>query len=141
MVVPGAIAVKRPVEEPMVAAAVLLLTQLPPAVASFKVVVVPEHKDVRPVMGDNALTVMSMLAIQPVPGKVYVIFTVPAATPVTTPVEDPTVARPLPLVQVPPPASVRVIVWPTHTLEGPEMAPGSGFTVSVRVVLHPVPSV
>ena len=49
--------------------------------------------------------------------------TVPAATPVTTPVDDPTVAvAVLPLLQVPPvEVVVKVVVLPTHTDGVPEL--------------------
>ena len=63
----------------------------------------------------------------------------PDDTPVTIPVADPTVAMVvLPLLHLPPPASVRVVVWPTHTLVSPVMGNGNGFTVSVTVAEHPV---
>jgi len=62
--------------------------------------------------------------------------TVPAVTPVTIPVE-PTVALPLLALHVPPEvASVNVIVEPTHTAEGPEIAAGNGFIVSVAEALQ-----
>lgn len=53
----------------------------------------------------------------------YVIVAVPGLTPVTTPVELPTVAVPVaPLVQLPPAATdVRGIVEPTQTDVGPEI--------------------
>ena len=64
---------------------------------------------------------------------------VPAATPVTTPVEEPTVAFGIALlVQVPPDAvSVRAIVAPIHAVEDPEMAEGIAYTVTVFAVIHP----
>ena len=65
---------------------------------------------------------------------------VPVAIPVTTPVPEPMVAMPAALlVQSPPPsASVRGIVPPTHTVVGPVMAGGMGFTVTGYVAAHPV---
>ena len=62
--------------------------------------------------------------------------TVPALTPVTMPVEAPTVAVPVAvLLHVPPPvASVSVILDPAHTLVGPEIATGKEFTVKGSVV-------
>ena len=55
----------------------------------------------------------------------------PDETPVTTPVEDTTVAIPvLPLVHVPPPASLKVVVNPAHTVPVPVMDVGNGFTVT-----------
>ena len=65
----------------------------------------------------------------------------PANAPVTLPVAEPTFALELLLVHVPPPPSVSVIVDPTQTEDGPEIDDGSGSTVIVAVVTHPVPSV
>ena len=59
--------------------------------------------------------------------------------PVTVPDDEPIVAIELsPLVQVPPPASLKVICDPEHTLCGPEMVPGNGLTVKLVVVKQPV---
>ena len=84
------------------------------------------------------LTVNGVIAIQPV-GKVYVILTVPAVMPDTTPEEEPTVATVvLLLVQLPPAEpSVNVVVWPIQTLAVPPIAAGNGFTVTGTKVLHP----
>ena len=64
----------------------------------------------------------------------------PADTPVTTPVDGPTVASEvLLLLQVPPDvASVRVIVEPGHTAATPPIAAGVGLTVSPVHAIHPV---
>ena len=61
----------------------------------------------------------------------------PTATPVTTPVAEPTVAIDgFALTQLPPAdALVSVVLVPTHTFSPPEVAPGSGFTVTVLVAL------
>ena len=66
----------------------------------------------------------------------------PAETPVTTPVETPTVAIDvLPLVHVPPPvASESVMVLPTATLVNPVIAAGRGLTVKM-VVTEEAPTV
>lgn len=54
----------------------------------------------------------------------------PAATPETIPVADPTVATDgVPLLHVPPPASLNVVVDPTQTVSVPAMVAGSGLTV------------
>ena len=56
----------------------------------------------------------------------------PGSTPVTTPPGGPTVTVAtlvLPLLQVPPPASDKVVVEPAHTVNFPVMAPGNGLTV------------
>jgi len=54
----------------------------------------------------------------------------PADTPATVPDDEPTVADDELLLQVPPAeASVNVVLAPTHTLDEPEIAVGSGLTV------------
>ena len=61
----------------------------------------------------------------------------PGATPVTIP-DVPTVASAvLLLLHAPPPASVKVLVKPTHTVAVPEIADGSGLTVIVLVIIQP----
>ena len=64
----------------------------------------------------------------------------PAATPVTIPVEAPTVANAvLLLVQVEVPvASVSVVVKPTHTLFEPPIEAGNGLTVTITELRQPV---
>lgn len=56
--------------------------------------------------------------------------------PITVPLLLPTVATDVALLlQVPPPvASLSVMVCPTHTLDGPEIAAGNGTTLMVMVV-------
>ena len=65
----------------------------------------------------------------------------PAATPVTTPVKEPTVAiEVLPLLQVPPVAlSVSVVVVPIHRVAVPPIALGVRFTVTILVAALPQP--
>jgi hypothetical protein len=67
-----------------------------------------------------------------------VIFTIPADTPVTTPVDNPTVATDiLLLVQLPPGVGfVNVIVVPTQWLLGPELGitTGTGLTLIILLV-------
>ena len=60
---------------------------------------------------------------------------VPAATPVTMPVVEPIVAMPVdPELHVPPGVgSMSGIIDPTHTTEGPLMAPGEGLTETLFV--------
>ncbi len=69
--------------------------------------------------------------------------TTPAATPVTTPVPEPTVAIDvLPLLHVPPPvASERVVVLPTQTVGVPVIADGNAETVTTSVAKQPVDNV
>lgn len=59
---------------------------------------------------------------------------VPRESPVTMPVAEPIVTIPAdPGFHVPPPGSVRVIVEPIHTADGPEIDSGDGFTVTIAV--------
>lgn len=65
---------------------------------------------------------------------------VPAATPVNTPLVEPIVPTAiLLLLQLPPVIpSINVIVLPEHTVVGPVIGPGAGFTVTVVVTKQPV---
>ena len=129
--------VTMPVTDPTVAIAVLPLLQVPPAVASDSVTDAPDGNVVLPVTGNMLFTVTVAKTLQP-PTVVYVIFAVPAPTPVTTPLPEPTVATPvLPLVHAPPPASLSVMVRPAHTGVFPVMAAGVGLTVITVVVIQP----
>jgi hypothetical protein len=67
-----------------------------------------------------------------------VITTVPAETPVTTPVEEPTVARAvLLLVQVPPDTGyVRVVVVPAQIAAVPDIAAELDNTVTELILKH-----
>jgi hypothetical protein len=66
----------------------------------------------------------------------------PLETPDMIPVVMPAVATAvLLLLHVPLPASLSVIVAPVQTVDGPEMPAGSGYTVIVVIILHPVPNV
>ena len=131
--------VTMPEELPAVATAVLLLLHVPPATVLCKAVVPPAHTVSEPVIGATGFTVMVVVIEQP-PGDVYLITEVPGNIPVTTPEDDPIVAIVVePLVQVPPvTASVRVIVLPWQTDDGPVMPGSSGRTVTVIVELQPV---
>ena len=66
--------------------------------------------------------------------------TVPAATPVTTPVAEPTIALDvLLLTHVPPDSAfVSVAEAPMHTVDGPEIVPGEVDTVTTVAVEQPV---
>ena len=68
---------------------------------------------------------------------------VPVDTPYTTPLDAPIVATPGRLdVQAPPPTALEsVMVVPTHSADGPEMADGDGPTDNMIVLLQPLPSV
>jgi hypothetical protein len=55
------------------------------------------------------------------------------------PVVNPTVAIPVALLlQVPPPASLRVVVNPEHTVSVPSIAVGNGLTVTTVVIIQVV---
>jgi hypothetical protein len=77
------------------------------------------------------------LAHPPLPATVYVIVTVPAATPVAIPVVGLILAiAVLELLQVPPLAvEVRVVVKPTHKELLPDSVPALGAAVMVTVLL------
>jgi hypothetical protein len=121
-----------------------LVVHVPPATASSRFTVSLSHTALPPVIvpaAGNGFTVNGVVALQPV-DNVYVIFTLPADTPVTTPEPEPTVAiAVLLLLHVPPPPSLSVVVAPTHTFVVPDMEDGNGFTVSLLVVLQPVGNV
>ena len=140
-----------PVTTPLlftVAIAVLLLLQVPPDVTSANVMVELTQTLDEPVIAattGNAFTVIDFVALA-VPQLVTVYFMVadPAATPVTTPVPELTVATAvLLLLQVPPllPLLVNVVVEPTQTVVAPLIVPAfaAAFTVIdlVTVVVHP----
>ena len=55
-----------PVVEPIVAAAVLLLLQVPPVVASLNVIVDPAQTLLEPEIADIGLTVIACIAVHPV---------------------------------------------------------------------------
>jgi hypothetical protein len=105
-------------------------------VALLRVLVKPTHVLAVPVMLTGAgITVTTLVAIQPVDRR-YVMVLVPAATPLTVPVPDPTVAIPVVLLlQVPPPvalARVELAAWQTNVV--PVIEAGNGLTVTTVVV-------
>jgi hypothetical protein len=139
---PGETAVTIPVSEPTVAIEVLLLLQVPPGVILLKFAVVPTQADKGPVIrAGSGFTVITAVAMQP-EESIYVITVVPAETPVTTPVEGPTVATAVfELLHTPVPGAVKVIVDPTQTLPGPEIGPAPMLTVTVTETEQPEGSV
>jgi hypothetical protein len=111
----------------------LLLAHVPPAAASFNVVVEPSQTTaVPPIAAGRELTVTTAAVAQPV-DNIYDIVAVPAITPVTTPLDVPTVALPLLLLQVPPALLVRLVVDPAQTDRVPLITDGSAFTVTTTV--------
>ena len=81
-----------------------------------------------------AVTVITVEVVQPAL-TAYVIVVVPEVTPVTIPVDEPTVATPVALlVHDPPPVLlVNVIVEPGHTVPGPTIGPAADMTLTVVV--------
>ncbi len=113
----------RPVTTPIVltmARKVLLLLHVPPEGEPVNVTGEPIHTELLPVMVGDALTVMVLYAKQP--PVVYVIFTTPDETPVTTPEESTEAMAVLLLLQVPPEVDAESVrVSPTHTGPSPEI--------------------
>ena len=119
---PGVTPVTVPLMEPTVATDVLALLHVPPVETSLSVILEPAATVKIPESGAGVgLTVNTIVALL-VPSE-YEIIQVPAVTPVTTPVEEPTVAIPvLLLLQLPPEVvSDKVLVEPTQTLAIPLM--------------------
>lgn len=141
-VVPNARERSMPVDGAIVATVLVLLVQVPPVEAEESVMLVPTQRAELPVIDEgNGLTVT--VAAMPHPdGGIYVIDVVPAEMPVTTPVEDPTVAIAVfALVHVPPATgSLNVVVLPIHVLFTPVMPGGGGTTVTIPAMVHPVPA-
>lgn len=140
--VPTATPVTIPLKLPTVAIADPELDHVPP-VAHVNVIELPAHTVPGPNIGAvTGLTVTGFTAEHPAPIE-YVIFTVPAVTPVTIPVPDPTVAIPVALLlQVPPGVrSLSVIVAPIQTWLSPVIGFGEELTFTVTVEKQPVTSV
>jgi len=125
--------------DPTRAMVVFELLHVPPSVRSDKAIDVPLHTVEDPeIIPGNGFIVIVFVAKQPVDTEV-VILHMPLATPVTTPVLPPTVARPvLLLVHVPPEDEDRVVELPTHTSAVPVIGDGAGVTVIVNVTVLPV---
>ena len=141
--VPAERPVAMPVPEPIVATDVLLLAHVPPP-GSNKVVVAPIQIPVTPVITEGSgLTVIVLYAEHPVEANPYVMVAVPAVMPVTSPVDDPTVATEVLLLLHTPPlvASLSAVVNPTQTAAVPVIGTGVGLTVTVvpTAQLTPVP--
>lgn len=129
-----------PVVMPAVAMAVLLLLHMPPEGASLSEINEPAQTDDAPeIAPGNGSTVIKKVATQPV-GSVYLIVVTPVDTPVTIPLPDPIVATPVLLLDHVPPGepSVSVKGNPVHAIGEPEMASGSGLTVTVIMAKQPV---
>ena len=143
---PAATPPARPADEPsvvIVAIDALLLVQLPPATVLLSVTVAPAHTLVGPVIAGNRFsTVTVVVEVQPV-GSVYDIVALPRLDPVTTPDDEPTLATEvLLLVHVPPVmVSENIVAEPTQTFVAPVITEGFGSTVTILLIVHPVPIV
>lgn len=128
--------------DPAVATPVADELQVPPVVPELRVTAEPTHMAVTPVSAlGKGFTVKVVTLLQP--PSAYVIVVAPAATPVTVPVTEPTVATATVLLLHTPPvvAELSVVADPAHTLVVPVIAAGIALTVTVVVVLQPDVSV
>ena len=137
IVVPEATPVTTPVPVPMFTL-VLLLLHTPPGVPSVRVMVEPMHTVAGPSMDEGVgLMVTAAVVKQPV-GRVYVINTRPAVTPVTRPEDEPMVAIAVfPLSHVPPTEQDNNVLVPGQARRVPVIEDGCGLTVNVAVLLQP----
>jgi len=137
VVLPRDAAVIRPVEEPMLAMAGAELLHVPSPVALVSVVELPLQIANGPeIAAGTTPTVTAATMMQPAPGCVYVIFTFPGATPVTSPVDRSTVASEVLLLDHVPLAGVafNVITPPAeHTELKPVIGSGAALTVTSAV--------
>ena len=131
----------RPLPEPTVATAVLLLVHVPPP-ASLSREVAPSHTFKLPDIGAGKGSTLTVFVVAQPFTSVKSILAVPADMPVTIPDADPTVAiAVLLLLQVPAGlASLKTMVDPAHTRLSPVMATGNGSTVNDMLVVHPADS-
>jgi hypothetical protein len=112
---------------------------VPPAGDELSAVVDPVQTDAVPVIALGCVLTVTVAVEKQPPNNVYGITAVPALTPDTTPVDDPTVATPvLPLTHVPPAGEeLSVVVEPVQTEAAPVIAAGCVFTVTVAVEKQP----
>jgi hypothetical protein len=136
--------VTNPVLDPTVATVESVLLQTPPGVKSDNMVVCPEHMVVTPAIGAGNGFTVTVVVIEQVVGKVYVITVVPPGFPapplLTTPLPDPTVATDdTLLLHVPPDRPLlNVVVNPAHIVVLPAIVVGNGLTVTDTDLLQPV---
>lgn len=130
--------VKWPVAAFIVPMAGRLLAQVPPGVASVSVVDCPAHTWLLPdIEGGIGLTVIDFVARHP-ERKEYDIVTIPAETPVTTPAVLIAAIDVSPELQDPKSVvSVRMILYPTQTEEGPNTGE-IGLTITGLTAEQPV---
>ena len=121
-------------------ALVLLLLQTPPGVGSVKVIDEPTHTtdgpDILPTVEEGTTVTVFVDTVVPHPLVTeYMIVSIPAVIPVTTP--PTTVAVALLLPQVPPAVvSVKIIDDPIQTFDGPFIAPPYAPTTIAFVAAH-----
>lgn len=139
--VPDDTPVNTPFTEPITAMPILELDQMPPGEELEKVVFCPIHPFVEPEIGETEIKIDIGAVLKHAPNE-YVIFAVPAASPVIKPVVGLTLATPvLLLLQIPPVVVLlSAVVAPRHTLVSPVMFAGIGFTVTMVVAVQ-VPTV
>ena len=122
MAVPADIPVTNPQGAQTFATVVSELVHMPPGMTSVKIILLPTPTFVPPVIAAGvAFTVTTVVTA--LPYTIYVITEVPAASPLTVPVDEPTIATAvLLLLQVPPVvASDKVIEEPVQTVAVPVM--------------------
>ena len=123
-----------------------LLLHVPPALASVNGVVRPEHTPIVPVIATGkGFTVTTAVIIQPVDDNAYVmvaVLTVETDPPVNIPVLPTDAIPEALLLHTPPPVtSVSAVVSPEHTFKVPVIFAGNGLTVTIAVMIQPVPMV
>jgi hypothetical protein len=115
------------------------LDHVPPAVVEIKGVVAPTHTALLPVIAAGVAFIVTTTFVLHAPAVIYVTLAVPADTPVSNPVVNPTLALPgNALTHVPPEISpVRVAVSPAHNIIVPLIVLGVPFTVTSTTLLQP----
>lgn len=137
LALPAVTPVTMPVDEPTVAMPVAALVHVPAGVL-LSIVVRPTQTEATPPMALGiALTVTFLTAKHP-DGNVYVMLTVLAAMPVTTPEAFTVAIAPDAVVQAPAGVLLSVVVAATQTLATPVIAVGLAFIVTVTVLVQPL---
>lgn len=122
----------------------LLLLHTPPAVELANAVVPPMQAVSLPTIVLGMPIIVSVATDMPqLCGSVYVMYVVPASSPVTIPVEALIEAKAgNALVHVPPVTTLdKVVVPPMHSRRLPRIGPGCGATVTVYETMHPTADV
>ena len=131
-----------PVALPALATDVLELDQVPPVALLVKVVDPPTPQTSKdPLMVPGAPFIVTILVAFGEQPFEYVMIDVPAETPVTIPVPDPTVATPVAELVHDPPlvAFASVVVAPIHADDTPVIVAGAAITVTIRLAALPQP--